>query len=329
MFVGMTPSLHCLLDTEPFASVATAISIAGGCAVPGSLLLLGASLAGNSITTAPGGLQRVVRVRDAAQQTRSRHRAVNMKSARGVLDDGLVGHDEDDETDDFCVLSESFARCGDMSHEKSESDDHRGHLQSNHGSCSTASFTNDKESLNGDAAIRQQRHAATSSSSPLSPATDVAKGEEASIASVKRNRGRVDEVVASSSAVDRASLRATHLLDESIRYARFLFDLTGVERSFVFGIAAVRLLLVPAVSFSLVRLMSASKLFPSIADPYHNTMLVTVLILCASPSSITIVMMSNVQQFMVLPVAKMLFYQYFLTIPACMLWLTLALWMAS
>jgi predicted permease len=247
MFVGVTPALHGLIDTEPFASAASAISLAGGCAVPGSLLLLGASLAGNSISFDAEN----VRMRHASQQTSP---------------DGPMSSVAE------CYLSASFSR-------------------------NTAAM---KTTFEWTAEDGTDEATASSEEDHHTPGW-----------------------------MGKALTKVRGNFKYAWRYAKFLFNLDGVSHAFVFGIAAVRLVLVPVICFVLVGMLSRGKVFASIAEPRHNTMLVTLLILCAAPTSITVVMMCNVQQFMVRPVSKMLFYQYFLTIPSCMLWLTVALWMTS
>ena len=247
MLIGVTPPLHRAIELEPLASAFSAIALAGGCAVPGSLLLLGASLAGNSISFD----MEHVRLRHASQQTTPYECG------------GVEGED--------CQLSGSF------------------------------------------------------SWSPADPSWKEVEAEEAASDQLgnKLRRRRAEAGWRGSADQILGHLRSAW------RYMTFLMNLDGVSRPFVFGIAVVRLIVIPVICFAIAAALTASGTVGAIADPHHNTMLVVMLILCAAPTSITIVMMSNVHQFMVRPVAKMLFYQYFFTIPSSMLWLTVALWMTS
>ncbi|ESL08611.1 hypothetical protein TRSC58_03683 [Trypanosoma rangeli SC58] len=115
----------------------------------------------------------------------------------------------------------------------------------------------------------------------------------------------------------------------AVRALRRACALHGVRKGFVFGITFIRLLVVPAVGFTMVLLTQNA--FPSLfGDQRGNNVLLFVL-LCelAAPTALNATILFNARQYMPGAWSKMLFFQYITCTLTFMLWCTLAIWVAT
>eukprot|EP00796_Vickermania_ingenoplastis_P006989 gene6989-4953_t len=103
-------------------------------------------------------------------------------------------------------------------------------------------------------------------------------------------------------------------------------SLKGISQLYVFGVIAIRLLLIPFISYLMVVAMVES--MPFLFGGRGNEDLTMILILfieLAVPTAINSTIMFAQQDFMMYHWAKMLFLQYVLTIPSMVLWTWLGL----